>query len=66
MSRSKISPEERDAKILKLLRQGLGASCIAERIGLSKATVNDRIAILRKLHEDVPSPDEMRRRVIFR
>ena len=66
MKNQRLSPEERDAKILKLLRQGLGAGAIAERIGLSKTTVNDRIVILRRMHSDVPSPEAMKLRVNFR
>lgn len=65
MKNQKPTPEERDAKILKLVRQGLGSNAIAERMGLSKTVVNERIYALRQHHKDVPTAEVFRLRGNF-
>lgn len=57
---------ERDQKIIKFLGQGLAPCDIGERAGLSISTVNDRIAALRKIRDDIPSVEVLRMRSRFR
>ena len=56
----------RDQRIIKFLAQGMAPCDIAERIGLSISTVNDRIASLRKVRDDIPCVATLRMRSRFR
>lgn len=60
MRAEKLSNDDINAKIMELVSKGLTSVVIAQRVGISKASVNERLATLRQLRSDVPSAHVMR------
>lgn len=65
-SLKQIESEQTNARILKLIKQGLGPQEISQRMGLAPNTISHRIIKLRAAHPEIPSPQVLSMRSMNR